>query len=154
MSDVFQDHFDDASYSLGAFDFIAPGYTLNVDDANSEIELIGDGTSAMWDPFTYIFRNPTTLDTIDIDVTGNNKIYIKAKSSVEGTAFRMDVQDINGFVSTEGSITKILGTEYQVFEFDYTGVYNDLGFGGTPCTMSTAPCPLDATRIADLLMRK
>ncbi|MEM9820831.1 MAG: T9SS type A sorting domain-containing protein [Bacteroidota bacterium] len=152
MSDIFQDHFEDQTYSIGGFDFIAPGYTIAVDEANSEVELTGDGTSAMWDPFTYIFRNPTTLDTVDIDVSGNNKIYIKAKSSVEGTAFRLDVQDINGFVSTEGSITKILGTEYQVFEFDYTGVYNDLGFGGTPCTMSTAPCPLDPMRIANLLM--
>lgn len=64
----------------------------------------------------------------------------------------MDVQDINAFVSTEGSITKILGTEYQVFEYDYTGVYNDLGFGGTPCTMTTVPCPLDPTRILNLVM--
>lgn len=151
VSDIFQDHFEQDS-SINAFTFIGQGYTVAVDTDNSEVNITGDGTIAMWDPLTYIFRNPSTLDTIDIDVSENNKLYIKAKSSVEGTALRLDLQDIDGFVTTEGSITKILDTEYQVFEYDYTGVLKDLGFGGTPCTESTAPCPVDPTRIADIVM--
>ncbi len=150
-SDIYQDHFEQDS-SANNFTFIGAGYTVDVDTDNSEVNITGDGTIAMWDPLTYIFRNPNTLDTIDIDVSENNKLYIKAKSSVEGTALRLDLQDIDGFVTTEGSITKILETEYKVFEYDYSGVLRDLGFGGTPCTQSTAPCPVNPMRIADILI--
>jgi hypothetical protein len=148
MSNIFQDHFTDTS-SLDAMAFIGPGYTVS--QSGSDMHISGDGTTGMWDPLTYIFINPNTGDTIDIDITGNNKLYIKAKSTIPGTAFRVDVQDIDGYVSTAGSITKIVDTAYQVFEFDYTGVLDDLGYGGTPCTQATAPCPVDGTRIADLL---
>ncbi|NRB52983.1 MAG: T9SS type A sorting domain-containing protein [Saprospiraceae bacterium] len=150
-SDIYQDHFEQDS-SVNNFTFIGAGYTVDVDTDNSEVNITGDGTIAMWDPLTYIFRNPNTLDTIDIDVSENNKLYIKAKSTVEGTALRLDLQDIDGFVTTEGSITKILDTEYKVFEYDYSGVLRDLGFGGTPCTESTAPCPVNPMRIADIVM--
>jgi len=152
MSDIFKDHFDQDS-SINAFTFIGPGYDVTIDAENSELTITGDGTNPMWDPLTYIFRNPTTLDTIDIDATaGDNKMYVKVKSTVPNTALRIDFQDIDGFVTTQGSVTKIVGTEYQVFEYDLTGAYFDLGFGGTPCTPETAPCPVDGERVADLLM--
>ncbi|MEM6801998.1 MAG: T9SS type A sorting domain-containing protein, partial [Bacteroidota bacterium] len=111
----------------------------------------GDGSTPIFDPLTYIFRNPNTLDTIDIDITGNNKLFVKVKSSIPGTSFRIDVQDVNSFVSTQGSITKLVDTTFKILEYDFTGVLADMGFGGTPCTMSTAPCPVDGSRIADLL---
>ncbi len=152
MSDIFQDHFDQDS-SINAFTFIGPGYDVSIDAENSELTITGDGTNPMWDPLTYIFRNPSTLDTIDIDATaGGNKMYVKVKSTVPNTALRLDLQDIDGFVTTQGSITKIVGTEYQVFEYDFSGAYFDLGFGGTPCTEATAPCPVDGSRVADILM--
>lgn len=147
-SDIFQDHFED-SLAAETFTFIGGGYSVS--QSGTELKISGDGTTAMWDPLTYIFRNPATKDTIDIDITGNNKLFVKVKSSIEGTAFRIDVQDIDSYASTEASITRIVDTTYTILEYDFTGSLNDLGFGGTPCTMSTAPCPVNGSRIADLL---
>lgn len=151
MSDVYQDHFEMDS-SINNFTFLGAGYSASIDTDNSEITISGDGTTPMWDPCTYVLRNPNTLDPIDVDMTGNNKFYIKMKSSQPNTAVRVDMQDIDGFVTTQGSITKIVGTDYAVYEFDYGGAYADLGFGGTPCTMSTAPCPVDGERISNFIM--
>lgn len=151
MSDIFQDHFDMDS-SINSFTYLGEGYSIAL-SGNSEVVITGDGSTPIFDPLTYIFRNPNTLDTIDIDAaSGDNKMYVKVKSSVPNTALRMDLQDIDGFVTTQGSITKIVGTDYTVLEYDFTGTYFDLGFGGTPCTESTAPCPVDPTRIADILL--
>ena len=147
-SEIFQDHFEDDS-AANSFTFLGPGYSIS--QQASHITISGDGTTGPWDPLTYVFMNRATQDTFDIDITGNNKLYVKVKSSVPNTAFRVDVQDIDGFVSTAGSITKIVDTTYKILEYDFTGVYADLGFGGTPCTEATAPCTVDGTRIADLL---
>ena len=38
----------------------------------------------------------------------------------------------------------------MVYELDYTNSLNDGGFGGSPCTSDTAPCPVDPARIANL----
>ncbi|MEM9260142.1 MAG: hypothetical protein AAGA62_10885, partial [Bacteroidota bacterium] len=119
----------------------------------TEIVLSGDGTSGMWDPLVYDFRSPPSYESIDLDLNeGNGKVFIKMKSSVPGTVVRVDVQDIDGFVSTQGSLQRIVGEEFAVFEYDFTGVYADLGFGGTPCTMETAPCPLNSERIDNLVI--
>lgn len=147
-STVFQDHFTDPS-SVNSVSFVAAGYTLS--QTGSVLQVSGDGTTAMWDPLTYIFINPITQDTIDIDITGNNKLFVKVKSTIPGTALRIDAQDIDSYVTTQGSITKIVDTAYTVLEYDFTGVLADLGYGGTPCTQATAPCPVDGSRIADLL---
>ncbi|MEM7656135.1 MAG: T9SS type A sorting domain-containing protein [Bacteroidota bacterium] len=148
-SDVFQDHFEDPS-SEGSFTFLGQGYSVG--QSGTIMEINGDGTTPMWDPLTYVFVNPVTTDTIDIDITGNNKLYVKVKSSVAGTALRIDMQDINSYVSTQGSITKLVDTSYTILEYDYTGVLADLGYGGTPCTPATAPCPVDGSRIGNMLM--
>ncbi|MEM1327067.1 MAG: T9SS type A sorting domain-containing protein [Bacteroidota bacterium] len=147
MSDVFQDHFESDS-SVTSFINLAT-YDLSVND-NSELIVKGDGTNPMWDPLAYLIRNQTTYETIDIDVTGNNKMYVKIKSTVPNTTIRFDVIDIDGFANTQGSITKLVGTDFSVLEFDYAGTYIDLGFGGTPCTMETAPCPVNGERISQL----
>ncbi|MEL6590932.1 MAG: T9SS type A sorting domain-containing protein, partial [Bacteroidota bacterium] len=149
-SNIFQDHFENDS-SINAFTYLGVGYSASVNPDSSTVTISGDGSTPQFDPLTYIFRN-SNLDTIDIDVSGNNKMYVKVKSSVPNTALRMDLQDIDGFVTTQGSITKIVGTEYTVLEYDFTGTFADLGFGGTPCTQQTAPCPVNATRIADILI--
>ncbi|MEM1215316.1 MAG: T9SS type A sorting domain-containing protein [Bacteroidota bacterium] len=149
VSDIFQDHFEDP-LSNNSIANVPAGYTSNIND--SEWTLTGDGTGGEYDPFTYIFVNFATGDTIGLDATANNKIYIKAKTTVPNTSLRVDIQDIDGYVTTAGSITKILTEEYQVFEYNFTGVYSDLGYGGTPCTPETAPCPVDGTRVADLLL--
>ena len=151
MSDVFQDHFEMDS-SINAIEAFIPGYSFDLNTANSEMTISGDGTIGAFDPIIYIFRNPNTLDTLDLDVTGNNKLFVKVKTTVPGTTLRLDLQDIDGFITTQGSITKVLTDEFVVYEYDYAGTYFDLGFGGTPCTPATAPCPVDATRIGQLSM--
>ncbi|MEM6342254.1 MAG: T9SS type A sorting domain-containing protein [Bacteroidota bacterium] len=148
MSDVFQDHFETDS-AINSFSFVSAGYNLNLNTDSSTITISGDGSMGPFDPLTYIFRN-SNLDTIDLDVTANNKLFVKVKSSVANTALRIDLQDINGFITTQGSITKIVGTDYSVLEYDFTGTYADLGYGGTPCTQATAPCPVDGTRIGNI----
>lgn len=150
MSDVYQDHFDKGDSTITSFGAVGGGYSLSVTD--SEVIISGDGTTTMWDPLGLLIRNQNTFEPIDIDVSGNNKMFVKVKSTIPGTALRIDVQDIDNFVNTAGSVTKIVGTEYEVFEYDFTGTYQDLGFGGTPCTESTAPCVVDASRIANLVM--
>ena len=149
MSDVFQDHFDTDS-SLTNVNTIPAGFTSTLDVTNSQITWTGDGSSGMWEPFTYVFRNPVTYDTIDIDVSGNNKMYVRVKASTPGTVLRFDLLDIDGFATTQGSIGKILTDEFVTYEYDYTGVFSDLGYGGTPCTPATAPCAVDPTRIGSM----
>lgn len=147
MSDVFQDHFEGDS-SITSFIGTAT-YDLNL-VSDTEMTITGDGTNPMWDPLTYVIRNPVTWDPIDIDVTDNHKMFIKIKSTVPNTTIRFDLIDIDGFANTQGSITKLVGTDYSIIEFDYAGTYVDLGFGGTPCTPDTAPCPVDASRVAQM----
>lgn len=150
MSDIFQDHFDVDS-SLTSMVDVPLGFTTSLQNG-TEIVLRGDGTGGEFSPFAYEFRSPPSYESIDLDLNeGNGKVFIKMKSSVPSTVVRVDVQDINGFVSTQGSLQRIINEEYSVYEYDFTGVYADLGFGGTPCTMETAPCPLNSERIASLL---
>ena len=150
MSDVYQDHFDQADSTITSFGFVGMGYSLAVND--TEVTISGDGTTPMWDPLSLLIRNQNTFEPIDIDVSGNNRMFVRVKSTIPGTALRIDVQDIDNFVNTAGSVTKIVDTEYSVIEYDFTGTFQDLGFGGTPCTESTAPCVVDASRIANLVI--
>jgi len=152
VSEVFQDHFDQADSTITSFgeDIFDKGYNMTVN--GSELVLSGDGTTQMWDAIGYNIRNQNTFEEQDIDISGTNKLFVRVKSSVPGTALRIDVRDLDGFINTQGSVTKIVGTEWTVIEYDYSGTYADLGFGGTPCTMETAPCPVDPKRIAGLVI--
>jgi Secretion system C-terminal sorting domain len=152
MSSVFQDHFNQDS-SLTSCNFIAGSGLSGKLDGNTNLIVTGDGTAGPYNPFTYLFRNPSTWLASDIDATqASNKLYVKIKSSVANTSFRVDLQDINDYLTTQGSLTKIVGTEYSVLEYDFSGSYADLGYGGSPCTANTAPCPVDPTRIKDLVI--
>jgi len=146
---VFDDHMELDSV-INSWDNPHAGYNLEL-TGESTIKITGDGSLGQYDAFAYLFRNYTTYEQIDVDFTGNNKMYVKMKSTVPNTAVRIDLQDIDTYLTTQGSITKIIGTDWQVVEFNYSGVYNDLGYGGSPCTSDTAPCPVDGTRIANLV---
>ena len=149
-SDVFQDHFDNDSV-LTSFTIVPDGMELTRD--GSQITLTGDGTHGMWDPVTYVIRNQTTFEEIDLDMTqGDNKLYVRMKSTVPGTSLRIDFQDIDNFITTNAPVTKILTDEFVTYEYDLTGLYQDGGYGGTSCTPETAPCPVDPTRIRGLIM--
>ncbi len=150
-SDIFQDHFTKDS-SINAFGVYPAGYNIQVQSANSQVVITGDGSLGPYDAFAYDIRNPVTLEPIDIDVLpGNGKLFVKMKSSVPNTAFRVDLQDVDSYLTTQGSITKVVGTDWAVYEYDYSGAFADLGYGGSPCTQQTAPCPVDATRIKNMV---
>lgn len=63
-------------------------------------------------------------------VGSNDKLYIRAKSSVDATVLRVDVQDGQTYVSNLNPPTATLTTEYEVYELDYANVYQDGGYGG------------------------
>ena len=150
VSDVFQDHFDSDS-AVTSFTLVPAGMELTRN--GTEISLTGDGTHGMWDPVSYVIRNQTTYEEIDLDMTqGDNKLYVRMKSTVPGTAVRFDFQDVDNFITTNAPVTKILTDEFVTYEFDYTGLYQDGGYGGTSCTADTAPCPVDPTRIRGLII--
>lgn len=147
MSDVFQDQFEDAvslNY-LGQLD----GYTNVIE--NGQWNIVGDGTNPMWNNVNMLFYNTTTLDTTDISLAnGDDKLFIRMRTDVPGTTVRVDIQDINSFASTAGSITKLISDEWTTYEYNYAGSYQDLAFGGTGCEVG--PCDLDADRIENMIL--
>ena len=150
MSDIFQDHFDMDS-SLTSFS-VANGHVADLVNG-TELLITGDGSGGAFDAFAYDFRNNVTWESVNLDFSeGDNKLFVKMKSTVPGTVVRFDLQDADNFATTGGSLTRIVGTEFEVFEYDFTGLYSDLGFGGTACTQTTAPCPVDPTRINNMVM--
>ncbi len=145
MGQVYLDEFDDGVETNAT---MPAGYS-SVEE-NGEWTITGDGTSGPWDPFTLEPSNDDGTTRV-LDISENNKLYVRAKASNLGTQLRLDVQDADGFASTIGSVTKTLVSDYTVFEFDFTGVLSDGGFGGTPCDATTAPCPVDPTNITQFL---
>jgi len=125
----------------------ASGLTVTT---NEEITIAGDGTSAPWNPITYAPHDEEG-NTILVDAAaGNNIVFVRARSSVAGTTLRVDLQDDLDFVTNANAVSTTLTNEYVVYELDYTNALNDGGFGGTPCTPETAPCPVNAARIANV----
>lgn len=150
VSDIWQDHFDD-EVALGYMGSAGPGLTNSV--ANSNWIITGDGTGDLFAPVNMLFYNPTTLDTIDVPVSqGNDKVFIRMRTSTAGTTVRLDLQDINDMATTGASITKPITDEWTTYEYNFAGGYSDLGFGGTGCSSDQAPCPVDAERIANMII--
>ena len=150
MSSVHQNHFEDDSTInfLGS----ASAGLMNVIE-ESQWKIIGNGTNGMWEPVNYLIHNTATLEESDVDMEpANDKVYVRARASVPGTAFRIDLQDINDMVTTAGSITKILTDEFVTYEYNYAGSYQDLAFGGTGCPMGGDPCDVDASRISNMIL--
>ena len=147
MSDVFQDQFDNA-VSANYLGSSTAGFVNVIAEGQWKIQ--GDGTNGMWEPVNMLFYNTTTLDTTDVSMSaGDDKLYVRMRTDVPGTSIRIDIQDINDFASTAGSITKVISDEWTTYEFNYAGSYQDLAFGGTGCTVG--PCDLDAERIQNMI---
>jgi hypothetical protein len=146
MSDVFQDEFDD-EVSLNYMNALT-GYTNVIEDGKWKI--VGDGTNPMWDNVSMLFYNTATLDTTDVSLAdGDDKLYVRMRTDVPGTTVRIDIQDINNYASTAGSITKLITEEWVTYEYNYAGSYQDLAYGGTGCEVG--PCDLDAERITNMI---
>ncbi|MEM9259417.1 MAG: hypothetical protein AAGA62_07200, partial [Bacteroidota bacterium] len=100
QAQVYVDQFDTLN------NFTPPmGFTASVSD--SELTITGDGTSGPWNPFIYQ-PGGESGEPIIIDVTGTNKLFVRAKASSIGTELRIDVQDSTGFVTSLNSISKVL----------------------------------------------
>ncbi len=145
--DVFKwsDNFDNADRSKFSD---TGGFT--VEETDEELIITGDGTSGAFAAFNFTPHNPETGEDYILDITSNNKVYIRAKSTVDGVPLRIDIKDQGGFVTSNPSVSRNLGTEFSVIEFDFIDTYIDGGFGGTSCT--EGPCPVDGTVVTDFLL--
>ncbi len=123
------------------------GFT--VEETGGELILTGDGTGGAFAAFNYITHNTEDLSALTVDMTSNNKLYVKAKSTVPNSTLRIDLVDADGFVTTEPATTATINEEYAILEFDYTGTYTDGGYGGTACDMG--PCDVDGMTVQNML---
>ncbi|MEL6357546.1 MAG: T9SS type A sorting domain-containing protein, partial [Bacteroidota bacterium] len=139
------DQFNDQSgLFLGTTGGITNGFM------DGAITLTGDGTSGAFAAIPYDLHDETgTLLIADAAVTGDS-LFIRARSTT-AVDLRIDLEDNQGFATTNAGITNSLSSDYQVLSYVYTNSYTDGGFGGTSCTMETAPCAVDAQRIAKLV---
>ena len=98
---VYVDEFDndDPAFMGGAGSYA-------FEESNNELTISATNTGP-WDVFTYQFHDPSSANAITVDATGNNKVYIRAKASNVGVQLRMDLQDINGYVTSLAGISKI-----------------------------------------------
>lgn len=153
MSDIFQELFDDTDSTINWVTTSA-GFTQDIVD--SKWIITGDGTNGPYDPMDYVVHNQVNFTPSSFDLSaGDNKLYLRMRANLPGVSVRVDVGDNNGFISTQGSLTNVISEEWKTYEYNYTGVLTDLGWGGTPCT-SEPPgmgmCPVDAENIQTFVM--
>ena len=148
MSDVFQELFDDTDSTINWVTASA-GFTQDIVD--SKWVITGDGTNGAYDPMSYGVHNQVNFTPSSFDLSaGENKVYVRMRANLPGVAVRVDVGDNNGFISTQGSLTNVISEEWKTYEYNYTGVLTDLGWGGTPCVAEppgSGMCPVDAENI-------
>lgn len=148
MSDVWQDHFDNPNTLT--FMSMNDGFQNIVEDSKWIIR--ADGTNATWTNVNMLFNNPATGDTIDVSTAdGDDKLYVRMRTSTPLTTVRIDLQDINDMATTLGSVTNPITDEWATYEFNYSTGYQDLAYGGTGCA-GPDPCPVDPNRIANLIL--
>jgi hypothetical protein len=142
---VYGDHFSET-----AAEFAGTSAAFEVSIANSNLSIVGKGVDAPYAAVAYRLNDrPANTATI-VDVTGNNKMFIKAKSSVANTILRVDLVDSTGFVTTKASFSRIIGPDYTTIELNFASAYEDAGYGGTAC--ATGPCPVDGKAIRTVLL--
>jgi len=129
--------------------FISDNAGLVSTITNEEWTITGDGMSGQYAAISYGIHNQVDgSDEIATAVGSNDKLYVRVKASVNGTQLRIDLQDLEGYVTSNPSVQKELTTEYTVIEYDFVNTYTDGGFGGTPCM--AGPCDVDGERINNL----
>ncbi|MEL7161364.1 MAG: hypothetical protein AAFN92_11470, partial [Bacteroidota bacterium] len=154
MSDVYQDHMDSDSSITNWVNEVV-GFTrvrTTGPDADSTIvQLVGDGTAGPWTPHVYALRPPPEYIQTSVDISDNPKLFIKAKTSVPGTSFRIDVQDTDNISSIGNAVTRILTEEWTVYEYDYTDAFQNFENEACPAAM-TDPCDVNLEAIKELLL--
>jgi len=121
-------------------------YTVSLENGNLKID--GNGTAGAYNAMQYDLHNTGTVTSADI--TDAPRLFVKAKGT-SSPVLRLDLQDEAGYVSNLQANYATLTADYAVYTFDFTGDFLDGGYGGSPCTSDTAPCPLDPALITNLL---
>ena len=108
-SDNFNQGINNTTYPSSA-------YTTSLVSEN--LRIIGNGTAGSYAAINYGVHNNGGLT--NINVSGNNKLYIKVKGT-GGASLRVDLQDSGNYVTNKNSSSISLATNYQIFEIIYTG---------------------------------
>ena len=143
---AYVDQFDNDS-SITAFT-VYDEFFVNETVAASGVAVIsGVGAKPGYVDFRYSPRNQVDFTPTSVDLPASNgKLYIKMKSTVPNTNLRIDAIDSRGYMTAGVGITKQVGTEFAVYEYDYTnGYFADRWT--PPCSEETAPCPVDGSDI-------
>ncbi|MDH7445496.1 glycoside hydrolase family 9 protein [Aquimarina sp. 2201CG14-23] len=139
---TYSDNFDEGILKIDP----TTAYTPSL--SNNNLSISGNGTAGAYAAFTYQIHNSGT--NTNINIASAPKLFIKAKGS-SIPDLRIDLQDQNDYVTNLSAQSINLSDEFQIFELDYTGKLEDGGYGG-PCAPASAPCPVDAAMIKNLVM--
>jgi len=122
----YNDRFDE-----NTLDFLdAPSAGLSLLAEDNQFKIIGDGTSGPYDPASYELHDAD--GTILVNAVGSeDKLFVRARSTVDGLPLRIDLQDNQGFVTTVAGLTNLVTNEFEVIEYNFAGNYSDGGYGGT-----------------------
>ncbi|MGB7395242.1 MAG: glycoside hydrolase family 9 protein [Pricia sp.] len=121
-------------------------YDISLENGNLVID--GNGTAGAFNAFEY--RAHTEGDSVTFDMAASPQIFIRAKANGPGV-LRIDAKDAAGFVTNLSAKTASLTEDYAIYSLDFSDSFNDGGFGGSPCTAATAPCPVNPSEIASLV---
>lgn len=132
---IYSDEFDQGINNLNG------NNRLTTSIENNNLKIVGNGTSGQWENIRYAFHNNGT--NMSIDASSSPKIFIKVKAENSPT-IRVDFVDVNGYSTSQHGLSMQPGSDFQIFELNYTNKLIDGGYGG-PC--SSGPCDLDGTQL-------
>lgn len=115
---------------------------------NGNLKIVGNGTAGPFNAFQYNVHDAGTPTTFDM--TSNPQMFIKARANGPGV-LRIDVKDAEGYVTNLSANFASLTEDFAIYTLDFTGDFNDGGFGGSPCESADAPCPVDPATITNLV---
>lgn len=121
-------------------------YDVHLEDGN--LVITGNGTASSFNAFEYGVHSNGAPSTFNMSAAP--RVFIKARGT-GSPVLRIDVKDANGFVSNLEANFASLTNGFSIYTLDYTGDFFDGGFGGSPCTSDTAPCPVNPATISNLV---
>lgn len=138
---TYNDHFD-------GFNSASSNSAYDVTLANSNLKVVGNGTAAAYQSFTYNIHNSGR--EISINMNSSAKLFIKAKAT--GTpVLRIDLKDAQGYLTNFNAQSTRLSNDFQIYTLDFANAFSDGGYGGSPCLSENAPCQVNASNISEML---
>ena len=131
---------------------------LSYEVTDGYFRLSGDGTAGSYQTVDYRLRVGDEEVLADV-VNSDDKLYVRARLLASDTTasgvvadsvvLRVDLVDTNDFNTTNGSRSAVIqGGDFATYVIDFTGGYEDGGYGGTGC--ASGPCEVDGERIKNL----